>query len=161
AGRGVRGPQRRRAGGGHDGGGLDRGWRESGRPERSVPVGVRGTSVPAALASVRGPGQRPRRPGPASAASAGMMAGVTISADFAPIPEAQRPEKVEELCAVMEAADAAGHYPQLIVERPWSVHNRVLEGEFACPRAIRWYLERELSRLAAAGARMSVCPGRR
>jgi AMP nucleosidase len=86
---------------------------------------------------------------------------VTISADFATIPEAQRPETVEELCAAMEAADAAGHYPQLIVERPWSVHNRVLEGEFACPRAIRWYLERELSRLAAAGARMSVCRGRR
>jgi AMP nucleosidase len=90
-----------------------------------------------------------------------MMAGVTISADFATIPEAQRPEKVGELCAAMEAADAAGHYPQLIVERPWSVHNRVLEGEFACPRAIRWYLERELSRLAAAGARLSVCRGRR
>ena len=90
-----------------------------------------------------------------------MMAGVTISADFATIPEAQRPEKVEELCAAMEAADTAGHYPQLIVERPWSVHNRFLEGEFACPRAIRWYLERELSRLAAAGARMSVCRGRR
>jgi AMP nucleosidase len=89
-----------------------------------------------------------------------MMAGVTISADFATIPEAQRPEKIEELCAAMEAASAAGHYPQLIVERPWSVHNRVLEGEFACPRAIRWYLERELSRLAAAGARMSVCRGR-
>jgi AMP nucleosidase len=90
-----------------------------------------------------------------------MMAGVTISADFATIPEAQRPEKVEELRAAMEAADAAGHYPQLIVERPWSAHNRVLEGEFACPRAIGWYLERELSRLAAAGARMSVCRGRR
>jgi AMP nucleosidase len=90
-----------------------------------------------------------------------MMAGVTISADFATIPEAQRLEKVGELLQAMEAADAAGHYPRLIVERPWSVHNRVLEGEFACPRAIRWYLERELSRLAVAGARLSVCRGRR
>ena len=89
-----------------------------------------------------------------------MMAGVTISADFATIPEAQRPEKVEELCAAMEAADTAGHYPQLIVERPWSVHNRFLEGEFACPRAIRWYLERELSHLADHGARISVSAGR-
>ena len=60
----------------------------------------------------------------------------------------------------MEAADQAGRYPQLTVERPWSVHNPVLEGEFACPRAIRWYLERELSRLAASGARVSVGPGR-
>src|SRR5579864_8344540 len=89
-----------------------------------------------------------------------MMAGVTISADFATIPEAERPEQVGELWAAMEAADAAGHYPQLIVERPWSVHNRVLEGEFACPGAIRWYLQRELGRLAAAGARISVCRGR-
>jgi AMP nucleosidase len=60
----------------------------------------------------------------------------------------------------MEAADQAGRYPQLTVERPWSVHNPVLEGEFACPRAIRWYLERELGRLAARGARISVGPGR-
>ena len=60
----------------------------------------------------------------------------------------------------MEAADQAGRYPQLTVERPWSVHNPVLEGEFASPRAIRWYLERELSRLAASGARISVGPGR-
>src|SRR5579864_2868365 len=89
-----------------------------------------------------------------------MMAGVTISADFATIPEAERPEQVGELWAAMEAADAAGHYPQLIVERPWSVHNRVLEGEFACPRAIRWYLERELGHLAEQGARISVKPGR-
>ena len=89
-----------------------------------------------------------------------MIAGVTISADFSRIPDAQRPEKIEQLCAAMEAADKAGHYPRLIVERPWSVHNRVLEGEFACPRAIRWYLQRELGRLAAAGARMSVCRGR-
>ena len=89
-----------------------------------------------------------------------MMAGVTISADFSTIPDAQRPEQIEQLCAAMEAADEAGHYFKLIVERPWSVHNRVLEGEFACPRAIRWYLQRELGRLAAAGARMSVCRGR-
>jgi AMP nucleosidase len=60
----------------------------------------------------------------------------------------------------MEAADHAGRYPQLTVERPWSVHNPVLEGEFASPKAIRWYLERELSRLAASGARISVSPGR-
>jgi len=60
----------------------------------------------------------------------------------------------------MEAADQAGRYPQLTVERPWSVHNPVLEGEFACPRAIRWYLKRELGRLAARGARISVDPGR-
>jgi AMP nucleosidase len=89
-----------------------------------------------------------------------MMAGVTMSVDFSAIPEARRPEKIEQLCAAMDAADEAGHYPKLTVERPWSEHNGVLEGEFACPRAIRWYLERELGRLAAAGARISVCRGR-
>ncbi len=61
----------------------------------------------------------------------------------------------------MEAADRAGRYPQLVVERPWSVHNPVLEGEFASPAAISWYLERELSRLASQGARISVRPGRK
>ena len=61
----------------------------------------------------------------------------------------------------MEASDRAGRYPQLVVERPWSVHNPVLEGEFASPAAISWYLERELSRLAAQGARISVRPGRK
>jgi AMP nucleosidase len=90
-----------------------------------------------------------------------MMAGVTVSADFSAISEAERSAKIEQLCAAMEAADAAGHYSKLTVERPWSVHNRVLEGEFACPRAIRWYLVRELGRLAAAGARLSVSQGRR
>jgi AMP nucleosidase len=60
----------------------------------------------------------------------------------------------------MQAADEAGHYPKLIVERPWSKHNPVLEGEFAKPGAIRWYLERELSRLAQAGASITVESGR-
>jgi AMP nucleosidase len=86
---------------------------------------------------------------------------VTISADFSAIAEAQRPEKVKQLIAAMDSAHAAGHYPRLTVERPWSVHNPLLEGEFACPEAIRWYLERELGRLAEAGARVSVCRGRR
>ena len=36
----------------------------------------------------------------------------------------------------------------------------MLEGEFASPGAIRWYLERELSHLADHGARISVSAGR-
>jgi AMP nucleosidase len=85
---------------------------------------------------------------------------VTLSADFAATPGRQHAEEIQRLCDAMEAADRAGRYPQLTVERPWSVHNPVLEGEFASPEAIRWYLERELSRLAARGAGVSVCPGR-
>lgn len=83
-----------------------------------------------------------------------------VTADFAKIPEGQRAAEVTGLCEAMAAADAAGRYPRLTVERPWSAHNPVLEGEFAVPGAIRWYLERELGRLAACGARISVRPGR-
>jgi AMP nucleosidase len=67
---------------------------------------------------------------------------------------------VDRLIEEMEAADAAGTYPKLIVERPWSRHNPMLEGEFAKPGAIRWYLERELTRLKDAGAVIRVEPGR-
>jgi AMP nucleosidase len=86
---------------------------------------------------------------------------VTVTADFSAIPESQHPAEIKALFQAMEAADRAGRYPQLVVERPWSVHNPVLEGEFASPAAISWYLERELGRLAALGARVSVRPGRK
>jgi AMP nucleosidase len=82
------------------------------------------------------------------------------SADFATIPADQWPGRIEQLRQAMEDADRAGCYSRLTVERPWSVHNPVLDGEFAAPDAIRWYLERELSRLAAAGAKISVSRGR-
>jgi AMP nucleosidase len=85
---------------------------------------------------------------------------MTLSVDFSATPAGGYAAEVERLCDAMEAADQAGRYPRLTVERPWSVHNPVLEGEFASPRAIRWYLERELGRLAASGARISVTPGR-
>src|SRR5215475_4676849 len=83
----------------------------------------------------------------------------TLSLDFAAVPDSARQSEVERLCDAMEAADRAGRYSRLAVERPWSAHNPVLEGEFAAPSAIRWYLERELGRLAAAGATISVSPG--
>jgi len=86
---------------------------------------------------------------------------VILSVDFSAIPDSQRAAEIEQLCDAMEAADKVGRYPQLTVERPWSAHNPRLEGEFASPKAIRWYLERELDRLAADGARISVCPGRK
>jgi AMP nucleosidase len=88
------------------------------------------------------------------------MAGVKVSANFSVLPESEHREKIEQLCQAMEAADAAGCYSRLTVERPWSVHNPVLEGEFASAGAIRWYLLRELGRLAAAGALISAGPGR-
>src|SRR5215813_13746293 len=85
---------------------------------------------------------------------------MTLTVDFSATPGCDHAAEVERLCDAMEAADQAGRYPRLMVERPWSAHNPVLDGEFASPRAIRWYLERELSRLAAWGAKVSVSPGR-
>jgi AMP nucleosidase len=86
---------------------------------------------------------------------------MTVSADFSAIPDSQHQAQIRQLFEAMEAAGRAGRYPQLVVERPWSVHNPVLEGEFASPAAISWYLERELSRLATQGARISVRAGRK
>ena len=84
----------------------------------------------------------------------------TVSLDFAAIPDSARRSEVERLCDAMEDAGRTGRYSRLTIERPWSAHNPVLEGEFAAPAAIRWYLERELGRLASAGATISVSPGR-
>src|SRR5579862_3411639 len=86
---------------------------------------------------------------------------MAVTVDFSQLPESRHAAEIERLYDAMEAADEAGYYPRVMVERPWSVDNPVLEGEFAAPGAIRWYLERELSRLAAGGAKISVSPGRR
>jgi AMP nucleosidase len=85
---------------------------------------------------------------------------MNVTVDFSLLPDSWHTAEIQRLYEAMEAADTAGCYPRLTVERPWSAHNPVLEGEFAAPGAIRWYLERELGRLAANGARISVRPGR-
>ncbi|HEX6755160.1 MAG TPA: hypothetical protein VF109_04365 [Mycobacteriales bacterium] len=79
-----------------------------------------------------------------------------ITVDFAQVSPEQAAAEVARLCDTLEVADADGAYGKLTVERPWSRHNPVLDGEFACPRAVRWYLERELLRLARAGARVTA-----
>jgi hypothetical protein len=84
---------------------------------------------------------------------------VTLAVDFQATPGTDHAAEIGRLCDGMDEAAQAGRYPRLTVERPWSVHNSLLQGEFASPWAIRWYLERELGRLAAAGARISVVPG--
>jgi AMP nucleosidase len=63
---------------------------------------------------------------------------------------------VTELCDALEAIDADGWYPVIEVVRPWSRHNPQITGEFARPRTIRWYLERELGALLALGAAVTV-----
>jgi AMP nucleosidase len=81
---------------------------------------------------------------------------VPLIVDFAQVKTEDVAARVAEVCTELEAADAERWYGKLTVERPWSRHNPVLEGEFACSRAIRPYLERELGRLAAAGARVAA-----
>ena len=85
---------------------------------------------------------------------------VIEAANFAAIPAAEQAAEIGLLCDALEAAAGIGRYPKLAVERPWSAHNPLLEGEFAEPEAIRWYLERELAALAANGARITVSRGR-
>ena len=83
-----------------------------------------------------------------------------LTVDFAQVRPEDVPERVAAVCDALEGADAEGWYGKLTVERPWSRHNPMLEGEFACPAAIRPYLERELGKLAAAGARVSAAAAR-
>lgn len=63
---------------------------------------------------------------------------------------------VARLCDQLEQIYEAGAYAELEVDRPWSQHNPVLTGEFARPAAIRWYLERELRKLALSKARITA-----
>jgi AMP nucleosidase len=83
-----------------------------------------------------------------------------VTVDFAAVPAADHAAEIARLCDALEATGKSGCYPQLTVVRPWSVHNPRIEGEFASPQAIRWYLERELARLAVHGARISASRGR-
>jgi AMP nucleosidase len=84
----------------------------------------------------------------------------TSAVNFSSTPGTDYESEIGRICDAMQAVAKAGRYPRLTVERPWSAHNSRLEGEFAMPWAIRWYLERELGRLARHGARISVAPGR-
>lgn len=75
--------------------------------------------------------------------------------------EAALQEELNKACSLMESIYDSGYYPKLEVDRSWSVHNPVIFGEFAKPRIYRWYLLRELSRLAQKGARLKISPSRK
>lgn len=64
--------------------------------------------------------------------------------------------RAAELCDELERIYDGGDYPALTVQRPWSQHNPTISGELARPRALRWYLIREIQRLVDAGAEVSV-----
>ncbi len=81
--------------------------------------------------------------------------------DFASLAEEPaRQAAVRSLCDAVEAVWAEGSYAFIEVDRPWSRHNPVIRGEFARPAAVRWYLERELGKLAARKARITTGPSR-
>ncbi len=67
---------------------------------------------------------------------------------------------IRAACDRLEAIYDAGFYPKLIVRRSWSKHNPVITGEFACPKAFRWYLARELRKLAEKGADFKIVSSR-
>ena len=65
-------------------------------------------------------------------------------------------QQVNGACNLLEDIYDSGYYPKLIIERSWSKHNPVIAGDFAEPRAYRWYLQRELEKLVERGATIHV-----
>jgi AMP nucleosidase len=69
-------------------------------------------------------------------------------------------EQIQNACDLMEAIYEEGEYPKVLVRRSWSKHNPIITGEMARPEAYRWYLVRELAKLAERGAEIKVSPSR-
>ena len=63
---------------------------------------------------------------------------------------------VSHACDVMEQMYEKGYYPKMTIKRVWSEHNPIIEGEFAKPKAYRWYLTREIFKLVRRGAEIIV-----
>lgn len=74
--------------------------------------------------------------------------------------EAEINNHVEQACNIMESIYEDGEYPKVLVKRSWSKHNPIITGEMAKPKAYRWYLLRELKKLAEKGAVIKVIPSR-
>ena len=69
-------------------------------------------------------------------------------------------EQIAAACEQMEETYADGFYSKLTVYRHWSKHNPELSGKIARPRAYRWYLRRELLKLARRGAEITIARSR-
>jgi AMP nucleosidase len=67
---------------------------------------------------------------------------------------------IEDACDIMESIYESGEYPKVLVKRSWSKHNPIITGEMAKPKAYRWYLHRELKKLAEKGAVIKIIPSR-
>jgi AMP nucleosidase len=70
-------------------------------------------------------------------------------------------EQIGRACDLMEEIYAGGEYPKVLVKRSWSKHNPIITGEMARPEAYRWYLLRELTKLARKGAEIKVLASRK
>ena len=68
--------------------------------------------------------------------------------------------QIKTACEQMEQTYEDGFYSKLTVYRHWSKHNPELSGKIARPRAYRWYLRRELLKLARRGAEITVARSR-
>jgi AMP nucleosidase len=69
-------------------------------------------------------------------------------------------ERMVAACDAMENIYENGEYPKVLVKRSWSKHNPIITGEMAKPEAFRWYLLRELKKLAEKGAVIKIIPSR-
>ncbi len=68
--------------------------------------------------------------------------------------------RVSDACDRMEKIYELDCYSKITVVRHWSHHNPTISGEVARPSAYRWYLQRELLKLALQGAEIQVEPSR-
>lgn len=69
-------------------------------------------------------------------------------------------ESIDAACEFMEEIYRAGFYARVDVHRQWSVHNPLISGKIARPSAYRWYLRRELLKLASKGAEIEITPSK-
>jgi len=83
-----------------------------------------------------------------------------LTADLITKPEIMR-ARISEACDLMESIYDDGFYPKMIVNRSWSTYNPTIEGEFARPRAYRWYLMRELAKVLSQGAEIEIVGDRK
>jgi len=74
--------------------------------------------------------------------------------------EAELRGRISDACDGMERIYQRDCYPKITVKRHWSKHNPVISGEIARPSAYRWYLCRELLKLARHGAEIQIEPSR-
>lgn len=88
-----------------------------------------------------------------------MSDSLILSHDDFSTPEELK-KATEKACDLMEEIYSRGDYVKMIVHREWSKHNPRISGELAQPKALRWYLLREMGRLLSKNASIEIKPSR-